>query len=52
MYSTEIGERAHKEKKVKVGNGLSNKVGYTHQILLHYSYLYDFGIGLQTLETQ
>jgi len=50
MYSTEIGELAHK-KQIKEGYPRSNKNEAAHQILLHYGSQHALGMRLQTLET-
>jgi len=50
MYSTKIGELAHKEQ-INEGNHRSYKNEAAHQILSHYGHQHALGIRLQTLET-
>jgi len=51
MYTTEIGQLAHKEQS-KEGYCRSNKNDAAHQILSHYGSQHALGIWLQTLETR
>jgi len=49
MYSTEIGELAHKEQ-IKAGYRRSNKNEAARQILSHYGRQHALGVRLQTIE--
>src|SRR5437879_13806351 len=49
IYSTEIGELAHKEQ-IKEGYHRSNKNEATHQILSQYGRQHALGMRLQTLD--
>ena len=49
MYSTEMGELAHKEQ-IKEGYRRSNKNNATQQILSYYGRKHALGMRLQTIE--